>query len=164
LWGGQPRSLPQLHSVLNFSTVTNVPPCKNQFDSGSKRAGRPLTAHIIPPAGLHGRGWVSGKSPPIAKIPSVHAARPPRRRQHHDDGPAHESGHWQREIIAHTEFDFVELNREINVGLADSAVRARLTELATEPHELRPAEFSGFIASETNKWAKVVKLSGAKPE
>jgi tripartite-type tricarboxylate transporter receptor subunit TctC len=56
------------------------------------------------------------------------------------------------------------LNREINMGLADSAVRARLTELATEPREIRPAEFSSFIASETEKWAKVVRLSGAKPE
>jgi hypothetical protein len=33
-----------------------------------------------------------------------------------------------------------------------------------EPRELRPAEFGSFISSETNKWAKVVKLSGAKPE
>jgi tripartite-type tricarboxylate transporter receptor subunit TctC len=56
------------------------------------------------------------------------------------------------------------LNQEINAGLADTSILARLNELATMPRALRPAEFGMFVADETEKWAKAVKFSGAKPD
>jgi tripartite-type tricarboxylate transporter receptor subunit TctC len=56
------------------------------------------------------------------------------------------------------------LNHEINVGLADRAIRARPTELATRPRPSRSIEFGEFVRIETEKWAEVVKLSGAKAE
>jgi tripartite-type tricarboxylate transporter receptor subunit TctC len=56
------------------------------------------------------------------------------------------------------------LNREINLGLADSTIKAHLSELGIAPMVRTPPEFGAFLASETEKWGKVVKASGAKPE
>jgi tripartite-type tricarboxylate transporter receptor subunit TctC len=56
------------------------------------------------------------------------------------------------------------LNREINAGLADPRVKVQLAEVATTPIFFNPAEFGTFMATETAKWAKVVKVAGIKPE
>jgi hypothetical protein len=56
------------------------------------------------------------------------------------------------------------LNKEINATLADAQFKARLIELGGEPMPLSIADFNSFIESETEKWAKVVKFSGAKAE
>jgi len=54
--------------------------------------------------------------------------------------------------------------KEINAGLADAQFKGRLIDLGGEPMPLSIADFSKFIESETEKWAKVVKFSGAKAE
>jgi tripartite-type tricarboxylate transporter receptor subunit TctC len=56
------------------------------------------------------------------------------------------------------------LNREINAGLASPIVRARLADVAAVPMPLTQPEFTAFAVAETERWAKVVKLSGAKPD
>jgi tripartite-type tricarboxylate transporter receptor subunit TctC len=56
------------------------------------------------------------------------------------------------------------LNREINAGLANPAVRARLSEVATTPIFFTPAEFGAYMAAEVDKWGKVVRASGIRPE
>lgn len=56
------------------------------------------------------------------------------------------------------------LNREINAGLADPKLRARLQELGGTPIGGSPADFGKLLADETAKWAKVVTFSGAKVE
>jgi len=54
------------------------------------------------------------------------------------------------------------LNAEINTAFADPKMTAQLAELGIAlPGP--PAEFGKIIAEETEKWAKVVKFSGAKP-
>jgi tripartite-type tricarboxylate transporter receptor subunit TctC len=56
------------------------------------------------------------------------------------------------------------LNRETNAGLANPAVRARLAEVATTPIVFSPDEFGAYMASEVEKWGKVVRLAGIRPE
>jgi tripartite-type tricarboxylate transporter receptor subunit TctC len=56
------------------------------------------------------------------------------------------------------------LNRDINAGLANPTIRARLADVGTVPMVLTAAEFGAYIATESEKWAKVVKLAGIKPQ
>jgi tripartite-type tricarboxylate transporter receptor subunit TctC len=56
------------------------------------------------------------------------------------------------------------LNKEINAGLADSKMKARLADLGGTPLVGSPADFSRLIAEDTEKWAKVIRAANIKPE
>src|SRR5262249_7330214 len=56
------------------------------------------------------------------------------------------------------------LNKEINAGLADPKIKTRFAELGSTILPGSPADFGKLIADETEKWGKVVKFSGAKPD
>jgi tripartite-type tricarboxylate transporter receptor subunit TctC len=56
------------------------------------------------------------------------------------------------------------LNKEINAALADPKMKARFAEIGGEILPGSPADFGKFIAEETEKWEKVVKFAGLKPE
>ena len=56
------------------------------------------------------------------------------------------------------------LNKEINAILADPKAKVRFAELGASLIPGSPADFGKFVADETEKWAKVVKFSGAKPD
>jgi tripartite-type tricarboxylate transporter receptor subunit TctC len=56
------------------------------------------------------------------------------------------------------------LNHEINAGLENPAIKARLAELVTTPLLLSPAEFGAYMVTETEKRGKVVKAAGIKVE
>jgi len=56
------------------------------------------------------------------------------------------------------------LNAAVNAVLADPKLEARLVQLGGVPMPMTPAQFGKLIADETEKWAKVVKFSGAKPD
>lgn len=56
------------------------------------------------------------------------------------------------------------LNMEINVGLADPALRARLSDLGGAPIGGSPADFGKLIREETEKWGKVIRAANIKPD
>ena len=56
------------------------------------------------------------------------------------------------------------LNKEINDALADPKMKGRLADVGSVPTSMTPAEFGTFVAEETEKWAKVIKFAGIKPE
>jgi tripartite-type tricarboxylate transporter receptor subunit TctC len=56
------------------------------------------------------------------------------------------------------------LNAEINASLADSKIKARLTELGGTAFPGSPADFGRLIAEETDKWAKVIRAANIKAE
>jgi tripartite-type tricarboxylate transporter receptor subunit TctC len=56
------------------------------------------------------------------------------------------------------------LNREVNAGLADPRIKARLADLGGTVIAGSPADFKRFIADDAAKWAKVVRFAGIKAE
>jgi tripartite-type tricarboxylate transporter receptor subunit TctC len=56
------------------------------------------------------------------------------------------------------------LNAAINAAFADPAMSARLADTGGSALAGSPAEFGKLLAEETEKWGKVVKFSGAKPD
>jgi len=56
------------------------------------------------------------------------------------------------------------LNKEINAILAEPKAKARLADLGASLLAGSPADFGRLVADETEKWGKVVKFSGAKPD
>jgi tripartite-type tricarboxylate transporter receptor subunit TctC len=56
------------------------------------------------------------------------------------------------------------LNKEINAGLADPKLKARIATLGGTPLPGSPAEFGTLIKNETDKWAKVIKFANIKAE
>jgi tripartite-type tricarboxylate transporter receptor subunit TctC len=80
--------------------------------------------------------------------------------------PGYESSQWfglgvprntPREIID-------KLNKETNAALADPTMQTRLAALGGTALAGSPADFGKLITNETEKWAKVVKFSGAKAD
>ena len=80
--------------------------------------------------------------------------------------PGYEASNWYglgapkntpAEIVA-------KLNKEINAGLADPKLRARLADLGGTVLAGSPADFGKLIANETEKWGKVVKFVGIKAD
>jgi tripartite-type tricarboxylate transporter receptor subunit TctC len=56
------------------------------------------------------------------------------------------------------------LNKEINAALADEKFKASLANLGGQVFAGTPAAFGAFMASETEKWGKVVKAANVRAE
>jgi tripartite-type tricarboxylate transporter receptor subunit TctC len=80
--------------------------------------------------------------------------------------PGYEAGGWVGVGAPRTTPSEIidKLNKEINAGLADPKIAARIVNLGFTPYASSPAEFGKFIVKDTEKWAKVVKFAGIKVE
>jgi tripartite-type tricarboxylate transporter receptor subunit TctC len=80
--------------------------------------------------------------------------------------PGYETSQWYGMCApAKTPVEVVDkLNREINAAIADPNMKARLAALGGEPLPGSPTGFGELIAEETEKWGKVVRAAGIKPE
>jgi tripartite-type tricarboxylate transporter receptor subunit TctC len=56
------------------------------------------------------------------------------------------------------------LNKECNAALANPGIKARFVELNAIAPAGTPDDFRRFVAEETEKWGKVIKFAGIKPE
>jgi tripartite-type tricarboxylate transporter receptor subunit TctC len=56
------------------------------------------------------------------------------------------------------------LNKEINAGLANPKIKARLADLGSVPLSMMPSEFGNLIVEETEKWGKVIRAANIKAE
>jgi tripartite-type tricarboxylate transporter receptor subunit TctC len=75
--------------------------------------------------------------------------------------PGFEGSYWCGVVLPRNAPDDVirTLNREINAGLADPKLKARLVDLGGTVLPGSPADFGRLIAEDTAKWAKVVKFA-----
>ena len=80
--------------------------------------------------------------------------------------PGYEASTWYRRRRAeeHARRDRREAQQGDQRGLADPKMKARLADLGGTVLAGSPAEFGKLIADETEKWAKVIKFAGIKPE
>ena len=108
----------------------------------------------------------SGKLHALAVTTDVRSAALPNVPTVSEFVPGYEASTWYGVVAPkNTPADVVEkLNREINAGLADPKLKARLGDFGGTLLVGSPVDFGKLIADETDKWGKVVKFAGIKPE
>src|SRR5262245_29982758 len=131
----------------------------------ARPAQQPRPGHVRQPArlGRAHQGW----HPARARRDGGQArGRDPRRADDRRNSPGYEAVVWYGIVAPKgTPPEIVEtLNAAVNAVLADLKLEARLVQLGGVPMPMTPAQFGKLIADETEKWAKVVKFSGAKPD
>jgi tripartite-type tricarboxylate transporter receptor subunit TctC len=80
--------------------------------------------------------------------------------------PGYEASQWYGiGVPRNTPVEIVDkLNKEINAAIADPAMKARFAAIGGEPLPGSAAEFGKLISEETEKWGRVVRAAGIKPE
>jgi tripartite-type tricarboxylate transporter receptor subunit TctC len=108
----------------------------------------------------------SGKLRPLAVTTSMRSSVLPDVPTVADFVPGYESSAWYGVAVPKgTPLEIIDmLNRAINAGLADPKLKARFAELSAAVLPGSPDDFGKLLVDETEKWAKVVKFSGASAD
>jgi tripartite-type tricarboxylate transporter receptor subunit TctC len=107
-----------------------------------------------------------GKLRPLAVTTTTRSAALPDIPTMADFLPGYEATAWLGLVAPkNTPAEIAEkLNKEINTALADPRTKARFAELGLTVFPGSRADFEKLIANDTEKWAKVIKFAGAKPD
>jgi tripartite-type tricarboxylate transporter receptor subunit TctC len=108
----------------------------------------------------------AGKLRPLAVTTATRAAALPDIPTVGEFVPGYEASGWTGLVAPRsTPPQIIEtLNKEVNEALADTKMKTRLADLGVAMLALSPADFGKFIADEIEKWAKVIKFAGIKPD
>jgi len=108
----------------------------------------------------------TGKLRALAVTSASRAEMLPELRTVADFVPGYEASQWYGiGVPRNTPVEIVDkLNKEINAAIADPAMKARFAAIGGEPLPGSPAEFGKLITEETEKWGRVVRAAGIKPE
>jgi tripartite-type tricarboxylate transporter receptor subunit TctC len=108
----------------------------------------------------------TGKLRALAVTSASRAEMLPELRTVGDFVPGYEASQWYGiGVPRNTPAEIVDkLNKEINAAIADPAMKARFAAIGGEPLPGTAAEFGKLIAEETEKWGRVVRAAGIKPE
>jgi tripartite-type tricarboxylate transporter receptor subunit TctC len=108
----------------------------------------------------------AGKLRPLAVTTITRLASLPDVPSLNDVVPGYEASAWHGIAVpAKTPPEIIDaLNNEINAGLVDRTLTAQFAKLGAVAAPMTPTEFGKFIADDTEKWIKVVKFAGIKPD
>ena len=108
----------------------------------------------------------TGKLRALAVTSASRAEMLPELRTVGDFVPGYEASQWYGiGVPRNTPVEIVDkLNKEINAAIADAGMKARFAAIGGEPLPGSPAEFGKLISEETEKWGRVVRAAGIKPE
>src|SRR6266545_1925168 len=108
----------------------------------------------------------TGKLRALAVTSASRAEMLPELKTEGDFVPGYEASQWYGiGAPRNTPAEIVDkLNKEINAAIADPGMKARLAAIGGEPLGGSAAEFGKLISEETEKWGRVVRAAGVKPE
>jgi tripartite-type tricarboxylate transporter receptor subunit TctC len=160
--GTTPHIAGELFKMMAGVQMVHVP-----YRSGAPALVDVISGHVqvyfaaLPPAIAHIR---AGKLRALAVTGATRSEVLPEVPTVHDFLPGFEASAWFGVgAPRNTPAGIVDrLNKEINAALADPQVKGRLAELGSLAFVGSPADFTRFIAEETEKWGKVVRFAGIK--
>jgi tripartite-type tricarboxylate transporter receptor subunit TctC len=108
----------------------------------------------------------AGSIRPLAVTTAMRSAQLPDVPTIGETVPGYEANSWFGVSVPHGTPPAVieKLNRQLNAGLANPGIKARLVDLGATPLGGAPADFGKLVADETEKWGKVIRAAHIKPE
>ena len=162
--GSAPHMAGELFKMMTGVDMVHVPyrgqgPALSDLLGGQVQilfAAAPGTADHVKTGKLRALAvTTAARMPDLPEVPTVG-----------DSVPGYEASQWYGFAAPkNTPAEIVEkLNKEINAAIADPGMKAKLAAIGGEPMPGSPADFGRLIADETEKWGKVVRTGGLKPE
>jgi tripartite-type tricarboxylate transporter receptor subunit TctC len=162
--GSAPHMAGELFKMMTGVDMVHVPyrgqgPALSDLLGGQVQilfAAAPGTADYVKTGKLRALAvTTAARMPDLPEVPTVA-----------DTVPGYEASQWYGFAAPkNTPAEIVDkLNKEINAAIADPGMKAKLAAMGGDPMPGSPAEFGKLIADETEKWGKVVRAAGLKPE